>query len=98
VLYHRKRNSIFQGIFRELFAQDEKDSIFGKLNGFCWALADAGPAFDTFLGMDRIRFIFFHLIDFARADLNAVPTTLAHIWIYFGIHTNQLRIIILLQL
>ena len=57
-------------------------SIFGELDGLCWALADAGPALDTLFGMDRIRFILFHLVNFARTDLNTVATTLAFILIH----------------
>jgi len=54
-------------------------SIFGELDGFGRALVDAGPALNTLFGMNWIRFILFHLIDFARANLNAVSTTRAFI-------------------
>jgi hypothetical protein len=56
-------------------------SIFGELDGFGWALGDAGPALNTFFWMDRIRLILFHLIDLAGANFNAVPTTRAFILI-----------------
>jgi len=59
--------------------QRDKDylerSIIGELDGFGRALVDAGPAFNAFFGMDRIRFILFHLIDLARTNLNTIPTT-----------------------
>ena len=50
-------------------------SIVGELDGFAGALVDAGPALNTFFWMGRIRFILFHLIDFAWANLNAISTT-----------------------
>jgi hypothetical protein len=52
-------------------------SIVGELDGFGWALGDAGPAFNTFFWMDRIRFVVFHLIDLAGTNLNAISTTRA---------------------
>jgi hypothetical protein len=61
-------------------------SIIGELDGFGRALGDAGPAFNTFFWMDRIRFVLFHLIDFARTNLKAIPATLTPLWINFGIH------------
>jgi len=61
-------------------------SIFGELDGFRRALGDAGPAFNALFGMDRIRFILFHLVDFARTNLNAVPTTLTFFLAYNRVH------------
>jgi len=56
--------------------EDYLERLFiGKLDGFGRALVDAGPALNTLFGMNWIRFILFHLIDFARANLNAVATT-----------------------
>jgi len=50
-------------------------SIVGKLDGFGRALGDAGPALNTFLWMNRIRYILLHLVDFAGANFNTVSTT-----------------------
>jgi hypothetical protein len=64
-----------------------------ELDGFRWTLVDAGPTFDAFLGMDRIRFLLLDFIDFTRADLNAVSTTLAFVLINNRIHFANVRIL-----
>ena len=63
-------------------------SIFVELDRLLRTLADAGPAFNTFFWMDRIRFILVHLIDFTGTDLNTVATTRAYISIHYGIHNK----------
>jgi hypothetical protein len=76
--------------------QRDKDylerSIFGELDGFGRALVDAGPALNAFFWMDRIRFILFHLVDFARADLNAIPTTRTFVFINHRVHNLNPKI------
>jgi hypothetical protein len=51
-------------------------------------LAHAGPAFDTILWVDRIRFVFLDLIDLARADLGTVSTARTSLRINNRIHQN----------
>ena len=51
-------------------------------------MIDAGPAFDAVLETNGTGFIFPHLVDLARADLNAVSTTLAFLFIHYGIHVT----------
>jgi hypothetical protein len=63
-------------------------SIVGELDGFGRALDDAGPALNTFLGMDRIRFVLFQLINLAGANLNAVSTTRTFVFINQRIHNK----------
>jgi hypothetical protein len=57
-------------------------SIFGELDGLLRALVDAGPALDTFFGMDGVRFVIFHLIDFTGTDLSTIATTRAFVLIH----------------
>jgi len=67
-------------------------SIIGELDGFGGALGDAGPALNTVLGMNWIRFILFHLIDLAGADFNTVPTTRAFVFINHRVHNLNPKI------
>jgi hypothetical protein len=62
--------------------------IFVELNGFGRTLVNTGPAFDTLLGMDRIRSLFINFVDFTWADLNAVSAALAFVLINNGIHNE----------
>jgi len=63
-------------------------SILMKLDGFRGALGYAGPAFDTFLRMDRTGFLSFDLVDLARADLSTVTTTTAFFFVNSRIHRD----------
>jgi hypothetical protein len=63
-----------------------------ELDGLLWTLVDAGPALDTLFGMDGVRFVIFHLIDFTGTDLNTVATTLAYISIHYGIHIQNFKL------
>jgi len=61
------------------------------LDGLGRALGDAGPALNAFFRMDWIRFVLFHLIDFAGANLNAVPTPVAFVSINHRIHIQDFK-------
>jgi hypothetical protein len=63
-------------------------SVFTKLNGFCRALLDTGPAFDAVFGVDRNGLIALDLIYLARADLDAVFASGAFLFVYNRIHRN----------
>ena len=65
--------------------------IFVELDGLLRTLVDAGPALDTLFGMDGVRFVIFHLINFTGTDLNTVATTLAYISIHYGIHIQNFK-------
>jgi len=67
-------------------------SIVGELDGFGRALGDAGPALNTFFWVDRIRFILFHLIDLAGANLNTVPTTRTFFLIDNRMHVQNFKL------
>ena len=62
-----------------------------ELDGLLRTLVDAGPALDTLFGMDGVRFVVFHLIDFTGTDLNTVATTLAYISIHYRIHIQNFK-------
>ncbi len=57
-----------------------------ELDGFDRTLINTGRAFNTLLGMDRIRSLFLDFVDFTGADLNAVSAALAFVLINNGIH------------
>jgi hypothetical protein len=62
--------------------------VFVELDGFGRTLVNTGPAFNTLLGMDRIRSLFIDFVDFTWADLNAVSAALAFVLINNGIHNE----------
>jgi hypothetical protein len=64
-----------------------------ELDGLLRTLVDTAPALDTLFGMDGVRFIIFHLIDFTGTDLNAVATTRTYISIHHGIHIQNFVIL-----
>ena len=68
-----------------------KRSIFGELDGFGRALVDAGPTLNTFFRMDWIRFVLLYLIDFAGANLNAISTTRASVFINHRVHIQDFK-------
>jgi hypothetical protein len=61
-------------------------SIFSKLDRFRWTLVDTGQAFNAIFKVDRIGFIFFHLIDLAWTDLNTVSATRTFLLVNCGVH------------
>jgi len=64
-------------------------SILKESDGFGGALGHAGPAFDTILGVDRTGFIFFDLVNLARADLGTVSTAVAFFFVDNRIHNSN---------
>jgi len=64
-------------------------SIFMESDGFGGALGHTGPAFDTILRADRTGFIFFDLINLARADLGTVATAVAFFFVNNRIHHSN---------
>jgi hypothetical protein len=60
-----------------------------KLDGISRTLGHAGPAFNTILLVEGIGFIVFDLIDFARAYLSAVSTTITFFLVNDRIHYNS---------
>jgi hypothetical protein len=63
-----------------------QSSIFVELDGFGRTLVDTGPALNTFLGMDRIRFVLLEFVNLTRADLNAVSTACTLFLVNHRIH------------
>ena len=63
-----------------------QSSIFVELDGFGRTLVDTGPALNTFLGMDRIRFVLLEFVNLTRADLNAVSTACTFFLVNHRIH------------
>jgi len=64
-------------------------SIFMESDGFGGTLGHAGPAFDTILRVERAGFIFFDLINLARADLGTVTTAVAFFFVNNRIHHSN---------
>ncbi len=60
--------------------------IIDHYDGMDGTLVFTGPAFNTFLGIDRSRPFTYPLIYFARTNLNAVAAAIAGLLIEFGTH------------